>query len=278
MSLPLPAHEAEPELDPGRLRAHQQAGFSRVYQLKPDITTAAVEAPQHIAFVAEPAELKLRVQANLIRLFQIAILVDDFFPSDADEKPSDRLMNIIEVLWDVDVPGIGAPAMRDILKHWYGRHLDWWKANRRSKKVSAGREAVLFALMDQYRRSRRYGLTRREREAESSGNALEASFRSSKGTEVHPRYLASRALQWFQIQFNCADAVHIRVLPCPPPVMDYMSDKGTAFSGERYNLVETVIGTDRLALQRSYCATCCGRGAQETRRPSTECLLLISTG
>jgi hypothetical protein len=237
MSTPPDGHEPDADLDPERLRAHQQAGFSRTYWLDDNSVSAAVEAPQRHAHIAEPAaSLKSRVQANLIRLFQLAVLFDDFFPPDAKDEPSDRLMDIIAALWDMDVPQLAPAAMRAILNHWYGRHLEWWKANRRSKhQVRAGRELVLVNLMDEYRRSRRYGVSRREREAE--GGELEASFRSSRGAEVHPRYIASRVVQWMQIMGTCPDVVYARVLPCPPLVVDFLSDKGATFSGEIRDLL-----------------------------------------
>jgi hypothetical protein len=129
--------------DPARLRAHNQAGFSSVYQLEDNIVTRAVEAITYSAAPAfvnltGPISLKLRIQANLIRLFQLAVLFDDFFPTNPDEKSlPDRLMVIIEALWLIDVPTttptLGAAAMRTILDHWYARHLLWWKANRRSR-------------------------------------------------------------------------------------------------------------------------------------------------
>ncbi|KAB5522964.1 hypothetical protein GE09DRAFT_1230065 [Coniochaeta sp. 2T2.1] len=259
---PTPAYLWDLNPSPARLSTHNAAGFTRLYLLPPTHLTAPVQSPQRHGDVTTTLSLKTRVQANLIRLFQLAVFFDDFLPVNPSEEPSDKLMTIIETLWDVDHP-LGPNLMREVLGHWYERHVDWWKANRRSKHaVEKGRELLLVNLADQYRRSRRYWVPRRVREASSVDPAVvccrEDGIRDGDGDgEYHLRLLGSRVLQWKQVMFNCPGAVYERVLPVPPMMDAFMVDMGTTMAEHLiYRLLKAPIIVRGMALSQLVATDC----------------------
>jgi hypothetical protein len=222
---------------PSRLSAHRQAGFTPVYAVIDDILSQAVETPTRYTPVDQIGNLYEIVRSNLTRLFQLAVFFDDHFPRDKNEKPSAHLLKILNKEWGVALPGLEDEHIWDILSYWYNRHLVWWKANRQSKRCFEDEDDLLLvSLLDQYRRSRRSGMSRRDREDDTAtrddgwegrmalryGPALSLTppdsqlLQNSEWLAHETRLFVSTYLAWKRADFNHPELVDSIVLPCHP--------------------------------------------------------------
>lgn len=224
-----------------RLTAHRQAGFTQVYSVIDDILSQAVETPTRYTPLDQIGNLYEIVRSNLTRLFQLAVFFDDHFPRGKDEKPSAHLLKVLNKEWGVTIPDLEDEHIWDILDYWYQRHLAWWKANRQSKHWFEDEDDLLLvSLLDQYRRSRRSGMSRQDREDETAtrddnwegrmalryGPALSLTPPDSQLLQ-DPEWLAhetrlfvSTYLAWKRADFNHPDLVDSILLPSHPSDLD----------------------------------------------------------